>query len=182
MAEAQVVAIREAMATDSQALIAFMGRVQQQTSYISVADWQTYQPDALAHFLAEDCDRLGELCLVACLGDRVIGLCHLSRDQDPMLTHIGELFIVVDKDFWGQGLGQALLETVVDWAEHTPDLVRLSLTVQARNRSAIHLYERNGFVIEGRHPFGVKTRKGDFLETYSMGRLIDKDDKNNEAW
>ncbi|KXT75872.1 GNAT family N-acetyltransferase [Streptococcus sp. DD12] len=174
MAKAQVVDIREALATDSEALLAFMARVQEQTSYISVADWQNFQSDALAHFLAEDCERLGQFCLVACLGKRVIGLCHLSRDQDPMLAHIGDLFLVVDEDFWGQGLGQALLETVIDWAVHTPELAKLCLTVQARNQAAIHIYEKNGFVIEGKHPLGVKTRKGDFLDTYSMGRLIDE--------
>ena len=174
MTEAASVAIREAVAGDSQSLLEFMGRVGRQSDYISVADWNGYDAARLAYFLEQDCERLGHLCLVATLGTRVIGLCHISRDQEPMLYHIGQLFLVVDREFWGQGLAQVLMEVACDWADHTPDLAKLALTVQTRNSAAIHIYEKFGFATEGKHPYGAQTREGDFLDTYSMGRLTDQ--------
>ena len=174
MTEAASVDIREAVAGDAQALLDFMARAAQQSDYISAADWAGYDAASLAHFLEQECERLGHLCLVATLGTRVIGLCHISRDQEPMLYHIGQVFLVVDRDFWGQGLAQVLLEVACDWADHTPDLAKLALTVQARNHAATHIYEKFGFAIEGKHPYGAQTREGDFLDTYSMGRLTDQ--------
>ena len=37
---------------------------------------------------------------------------------------------------------------MIDWADHTPAIRRLELTVQARNERAVHLYQKFGFDIE----------------------------------
>ena len=33
-------------------------------------------------------------------------------------------------NYWGNGVGQFLMETMIDWADHTPTIRRLELTVQ----------------------------------------------------
>lgn len=65
------------------------------------------------------------------------------------------------------------MEVALDWAEQTPMIRRLELTVQARNSRAVHLYEKFGFKIEAAKERGAKTKDGEFLDVYLMSRLID---------
>ena len=69
--------------------------------------------------------------------------------------------------------GQFLMETMIDWADHTPTIRRLELTVQARNERAVHLYQKFGFDIEGTKKRGARTKNGEFLDVYLMAKLID---------
>ena len=78
---------------------------------------------------------------MAKLGHEVIGVCNVTSDQDTKTSHIGDVFIAVSKPYWGNGVGQFLMETMIDWADHTPAIRRLELTVQARNERAVHLYQ-----------------------------------------
>ncbi|MEM6610207.1 MAG: GNAT family N-acetyltransferase [Pseudomonadota bacterium] len=77
--------------------------------------------------------------------------------------HVGELFLFVHDDFWGRGIGRALVEAVIDLADNWHGLRRLQLDVAAQNTRAIALYEAFGFEVEG-------TMRGD---TITEGRLED---------
>ncbi len=52
-------------------------------------------------------------------------------------------------------------------------LRRLQLTVQTRNQAAVHLYQKHGFVIEGRQAAWSIYRRRKFIDVYLMGKLID---------
>ncbi len=54
-----------------------------------------------------------------------------------------------------------------------PILRLLQLTVQTRNQAAVHLYQKHGFVIEGRQERGAYIEEGKFIDVYLMGKLID---------
>ena len=95
------------------------------------------------------------------LNDEIVGLVNITADQRKRVRHIGDLFIVIGKKYWNNGLGSLLLEEVVDWAQASGILRRLQLTVQTRNQAAVHLYQKNGFVIEGEQERGcVHRRRG----------------------
>lgn len=62
------------------------------------------------------------------------------------------------------------MEAVIDLAENWLNLKRLELTVNTDNPSAIHLYEKYGFVIEGtlrKNAF----RAGTYIDGYAMARV-----------
>ena len=48
-----------------------------------------------------------------CIRDRVIGVCNVTSDQDTKTSHIGDVFIAVSKPYWGNGVGQFLMETMI---------------------------------------------------------------------
>ena len=84
-----------------------------------------------------------------------------------------KIFIVVQKAYWNQGLGQILLEEGIEWAHSTGVLRKLVLNVQVRNERAVHLYKKLGFEIEGCQARGACSAEGEFLDVYLMGKLID---------
>lgn len=77
--------------------------------------------------------------------------------------HVGEVFLFVHDEFWGRGVGRALLEALLDHADNWYGLRRVELDVAADNSRAIALYESFGFEHEG-------TKRGD---TLTEGRLDD---------
>ena len=107
------------------------------------------------------------------LSEDLVGVLNIAADQNRALRHIGDLFIVVRKDYWNKGLGRILLEEGIAWAEGTNLLRKLDLSVQVRNERAVHLYQTLGFEIEGLRKRGVY-KEGEYLDVYLMGKLIDR--------
>lgn len=86
------------------------------------------------------------------------------------LAHVGVLGISVRHAQRRRGIGRALLAEAIAWAP-TAGVTRIELYVYARNTAAIALYERAGFVHEGRRRGYV--REGDaYLDDLVMARLF----------
>jgi ribosomal protein S18 acetylase RimI-like enzyme len=79
--------------------------------------------------------------------------------------------IAVRQDWQGVGVGTALLQTLLQWAELNPLIENVRLGVFATNDKAIHLYHKMGFVEEGRRPQDVKLGDGHYVDTIFMHRF-----------
>ena len=78
--------------------------------------------------------------------------------------------MAVRDDHAGRGIGQRLVDGVLDIADNWLALTRVELTVFSDNTRAISLYERSGFVAEGtlqRYAF----RDGEYVDALTMARL-----------
>jgi len=85
-------------------------------------------------------------------------------------SHVGALGMSVDERYWSMGVGTALMDAIIDLADNWYNLVRLELEVWDDNQAGIHLYEKFGFVVEGRHrAYGF--RDGAYVDALSMARL-----------
>jgi RimJ/RimL family protein N-acetyltransferase len=72
----------------------------------------------------------------------------------------------------GRGIGTALLDAVVDWArDHGAR--KLALQVWPHNVGARTLYERAGFVEEGRLRRHYRRRNGELWDAILMGLILD---------
>lgn len=113
----------------------------------------------------------GMVSLVACVENEIVGQLGLHTfPNSPRRRHAGQIGIAVRDDWQGKGVGTALMQAAVDLADKWLNLVRLELDVYSDNESAIKLYKKFGFVIEGtmsRYSF----RDGQYVDTYMMARL-----------
>ena len=166
--------IREAEAEDAAELVTFLNCVSLETDFTSLdGDGILLTSEEMAIFLNKQASWDNQITLLAFLNDKIAGIVNITADQRKRVRHIGDLFIVIGKKYWNNGLGSFLLEEVVEWAQASGILRRLQLTVQTRNQVAVHLYQKHGFVIEGRQERGAYIEEGDFIDVYLMGRLID---------
>lgn len=173
MAEQEIV-FAEAEPADAPALLAFLDKVGQDSDYIDIDETGLQMTvEALEHSLELRLYSPNNICLIAKLNDQVLGLLNIDADFRAQTRHIGDLFVVVDKRYWGYGIGQTLMELALDWAVETEEIARLELTVQARNDKAIHIYQKYGFEIEGLKKRGARLKNGEFTDVYLMGKLID---------
>lgn len=112
----------------------------------------------------------GDHILVAVVGGEVVGTIGLHTSPRPRIRHRGEIGMMVRDDWQGKGVGTALMQAVVDLADKWLNLTRIELTVYTDNESAIALYRKFGFQIEGtlrKYAF----RDGEFVDAYTMARV-----------
>lgn len=109
--------------------------------------------------------------LLAVLDGRIVGNLGL-HPAAPQLRrrHAYSLGMAVHDDFQRQGVGSALMAAAIDLADNWMQIDRLELTVYVDNPSAIALYRKFGFEIEGTHK-NYAFRNGRFTDSYSMARL-----------
>ena len=166
--------IREAEPGDAAELVTFLNRVSLETDFTSLdGDGILLTSEEMEIFLDKQASSDNQITLLAFLNDKIAGLVNITADQRKRVRHIGDLFIVIGKKYWNNGLGSLLLEEVVEWAQASGILRRLQLTVQTRNQAAVPLYQKHGFIIEGRQERGAYIEEGNFIDVYLMGKLID---------
>jgi putative acetyltransferase len=112
----------------------------------------------------------GDHTLVAVVDGEVVGVIGLHTSSRPRVNHRGEIGMMVRDDWRGKGVGAALMRAVIDLADKWLNLIRIELTVFTDNESAIALYRKFGFDVEG------TLRKyafcdGKFMDAYAMARV-----------
>ena len=166
--------IREAEPGDAAELVTFVNRVSLETDFTSLdGDGILLTSEEMEIFLDKQASSDNQITLLAFLNDKIAGLVNITADQRKRVRHIADLFIVIGKRYWNNGLGSLLLEEAIEWAQASGILRRLQLTVQTRNQAAVHLYQKHGFIIEGRQERGAYIEEGNFIDVYLMGKLID---------
>ncbi len=93
--------------------------------------------------------RAGAHRLVAEVERRAIGIAEVHQMGNPRVAHMGAVGMMVHPDYWGRGVGSALMAAVVDLADNWLNLRRLELDVMTDNPAGIRLYEKFGFRPEG---------------------------------
>lgn len=144
MAE-EVVDVRPAEVADATQLLALLAQLGRESNTFTVDEGiedlsETDEQEQIAHINGTTTN----IIFVATLASRLIGVSTVQASTDFSAAQ-GEVGVAVLKEFWGMGLGTALIEEVLDWARNYSTLERLVLTVQLRNARAIKLYRRLGF-------------------------------------
>jgi ribosomal protein S18 acetylase RimI-like enzyme len=83
-------------------------------------------------------------------GVRVAGFLVVNGGALARTRHLGRLEVIVGAAFRQMGVGSALLDSAIEWAQQSPLVRKLSLAVLADNTTAVQLYRSRGFVEEGR--------------------------------
>lgn len=100
---------------------------------------------------------------------RLIGLVRL-RDTEPELG-IAELDIYLgEKDCWGRGYATDAMRAICRYGFQDMRLHKITLTVATENSAAHHVYQKVGFVVEGRLR-QVLRRDGAWHDMFTMGLL-----------
>ena len=84
-----------------------------------------------------------------------------------------DLGMQVAESYRGLGVGSALMEAIVGWAQ-ARDAHKIVLQVWPHNHGARRLYERFGFVAEGRLQRHYRRRNGELWDAIVMGRVLDR--------
>ena len=110
--------------------------------------------------------------LVARVHGDLLGFLTVQGGALRRMRHAGKLEIMVARAARGKGVGRALMEACVDWAEKNALLRKLGLNVFADNERAIALYQAFGFEIEGRREREYRMDDGSYRDDVLMYRFV----------
>ena len=115
-----------------------------------------------------DCEAAA-ICLV---DGKIIGIANIIWSRAIKTKHRASVGIALVREFWGQGIGTALMEELIRIARENEDLLQIELDFIEGNARARALYEKMGFRIVGVKPNAIRLRDGTLLNEYSMIREI----------
>ena len=171
--DGRTVLIRRAEPEDAAAILAYLARVGGESINLTFgAEGPGITEEEEREYLTRVAASDNSLAIVAVLGDEIVGSLTFDGGRRPRLRHGGEFGISVLQAYAGQGLGRALLEHLIAWAERGGVVRKINLKVRADNLPAIRLYERMGFVHEGRTTRDTLI-DGRFSDCLMMGRDVD---------
>lgn len=105
--------------------------------------------------------------------DGVVAGHALLEPLKPAATaHVVALTIAIHEGHQRAGLGRRLMEHLIEWARTNRHVEKIELRVRASNTPAISLYEKLGFVEEGRMARRIKIGEGQYLDDVTMGLWV----------
>ncbi len=172
--EIGIINIRDVIESDAESAVEFMNWV------TGEVDFHTY---GVNDFLIKQEDRVRMIqlfkekhnCkfLVATFNEQIIAVATLSGGIKERIRHRGTIGITVAKRYWRLGIGQKMMEMIIDYSRKSDVLTKLELLVHESNYPAIELYVKLGFFQEG-----VISRYFLFEEDYysgiRMGKYVDE--------
>lgn len=88
------------------------------------------------------------LVLVATDEENIIGFLSVQKGVPKRIKHTGYVVVGIREKYRGMGIGSKLFSELDIWAIENK-ITRLELSVICSNTIAKHLYEKNGFEVEG---------------------------------
>ena len=161
--------LRNGDKADAKEVFEVFNQTHAETDYLlSYPDENSYDPEQEAQFLNEKTNSPDEIEIVAVVDGKIAGMAGIEAlGKKYKLQHRAELGISILKEYWGLGLGKALINACVQCAKDA-GYKQLELNVVAENERAIALYKSFGFKEFGRNPKGFNSRFCGFQELVYM--------------
>ena len=151
------ITIRSAEPEDAGSMLQYMKIMLGETPFLlRTPEEFNYTPEEEARILAARKNDPRSLMLVAEMDGQIIA----SADGSS-----------VRRDFWRQGIGSALMKRLISFAEES-GFEQIELTVESKNQRALALYHKNGFIVYGTRPHGMKYPDGSYDNDYLMIRML----------
>ena len=161
--------LRNGEFADGEAVFVNFNETHAETDYLlSYPDENSFDAEQEAEFLKEKTESPNEIEIVALVDGVVAGTAGIEAvGAKYKLKHRAELGIAILKEYWGLGLGKALMEACIECAKEA-GYTQLELNVVAENERAVVLYRKMGFVEYGRNPRGFNSRVSGYQEVVYM--------------
>ncbi len=104
---------------------------------------------------------------------KLIGFISGSRGQFSRNKHVAGFVIGVLKEYWGKKVAKKLMDAFIEWSNDV-GIERIELEVVEDNDRALAFYNAYGFKIEGKKEADHLVNEGRYLNTYVLGKIINK--------
>ena len=161
--------IRNGTFEDGPEVSTFFTTTHGETDYLlSYPEESTRDDEKQSNYLKETTESDREIELLAIVDGKVVGMAGFNAiGSKYKVRHRAEFGITVSKNYWGQGIGKAIMNACIECAKEA-GYIQLELDVVADNTRAIELYKKLGFIEFGRNPKGFQPKYSGFQELVYM--------------
>lgn len=161
--------IRNGTFEDGPEVSTFFTTTHGETDYLlSYPEESTRDDEKQSNYLKETTESDREIELLAIVDGKVVGMAGFNAiGSKYKVRHRTEFGITVSKNYWGQGIGKAIMNACIECAKEA-GYIQLELDVVADNTRAIELYKKLGFIEFGRNPKGFQSKYSGFQELVYM--------------
>ena len=165
--------LRRAEPRDAEQVLTFLDQVAGESENITFGPGEFgLSVEEERAFLQQTTESPTSLYIIAEVAGEIAGTLTFSTSKRPRLLHASEFGTTVLRRYWNLGIGSRMLAYLIDWARQTSTIRKIDLRVRVDNLPAIHLYEKYGFVQEGRLTREFQLH-GQFVDVYMMGLQLD---------
>lgn len=104
---------------------------------------------------------------------KLIGFISGSRGRFSRNQHVAGFVIGVLKSYWAKQVGKKLMDAFIEWSNDV-GIERIELDVVEDNDRALTFFNQYGFKIEGKKEADHFIKEGRYLNTYLLGKIINK--------
>lgn len=166
------VIIRKVNKSDAKALVEYINIIGGQSDFLTFGAGEFNVSIEDEEKIIEDSLRKdNKLFIIAEYKGEVIGNLDFSGGSRQRTAHIGDFGVSVLKEYWGNKIGEELVNYLINWSKQTGIIRKINLRVRTDNKRAIYLYKKLGFIEEGvlkRH-FLINDK---FYDSLMMGLFI----------
>ncbi|MBN1260672.1 MAG: GNAT family N-acetyltransferase [Anaerolineae bacterium] len=161
--------VREAAPEDARALLAYIETVSGESNFLTFGPGEfeldeTQEANVLQRFR----ETPNQIYLIGKIGVDIVSSLSFSGGKRARTRHCGAVGLSVRQAYWGLGVGSAMLDALIAWAQNTGLVTKIDLQVRTDNHRAIALYLRKGFSVEGTLRKTIALG-GRYFDTYYMG-------------
>lgn len=162
--------IRETEISDAEAFWQMQFELDKETKYMMYEPNERTKDINRLNHLIQNALQGRNLLLVAENENEIVGYLSAQRGMLNRIKHTAYIVVGIRKAFQGKGIGSAFFEKLDLWARKSA-ITRLELTVMCSNKVAKHLYEKNGFAIEGIKKNSMFIN-GEYVDEFYMAKLL----------
>ena len=168
-----IVIIKPAKKSDAIGILDYVNTISSESDFLTFGQGEFIMSVEQEEELLDYTSRQNNaIYLVAEIGGKIVGTLNFAAGKRPRKVHTGEFGVSVLKEHWGNGIGTQLIQYLIEWSKQSKIIRKINLRVRNDNLSAIHIYKKLGFTVEGviTRDFKIKER---FYDALFMGYTID---------
>lgn len=165
--------IRCSNKSDAKALIEYLNIIGGESDFLTFGLGQFHLTvEQEEEFIENNLKKNNALSIIAESNGRVVGNLNFAGGPKERTAHTGEFGISVLKQYWGNRIGEELINFLIDWSKNTGIIRKINLRTRTDNTRGINLYKKLGFIEEGVIKRDLYIN-GEFYDSLMMGMLID---------
>lgn len=161
--------LRRPTVDDAEHILEHMLKTSSETNHVGrYADEITMTVEQEQQHIAKLADNKKSIMIAAVIDGIIVANASVNPVSNyERRKHRGDFGIAVIKEYWGMGIGTAVLEAIIEAAKSV-GYEQLELEVVSDNEPAVSLYRKCGFKIYGTRENSFRYRDGSYSDGYLM--------------